>query len=74
MRKIMTIVGVWSQFIKLAPLGKLLDQQFNYIVIYTGQHFDDNMLAIFFPEMGIQQPGINLNIQGGGMARKQAEC
>ena len=53
MKKIMTIVGARPQFIKLAPLGGELDKQFNHIVVHTGQHFDDNMLDIFFQEMGI---------------------
>ncbi|MEK9657107.1 MAG: UDP-N-acetylglucosamine 2-epimerase (non-hydrolyzing) [bacterium] len=64
-KKILTIVGARPQFIKLAPLCKKIDQYYQHCVVHTGQHFDDNMSKIFFEEMGIRKPDINLNIRGG---------
>ena len=34
-------------------------------LIHTGQHYDDNMSDIFFRQMGIPAPAVNLNIGGG---------
>jgi UDP-N-acetylglucosamine 2-epimerase len=65
MKKVVTIVGARPQFIKFAPLGKELDQLFNHIVVHTGQHFDENMSQVFFEQMNIREPDINLAISGG---------
>ena len=61
-KKIITVVGARPQFIKLAPLGKLLDQDFNHYVVHTGQHFDENMSQVFFKQM-IKKKAISHNIK-----------
>ena len=61
----MTIVGARPQFIKLAPLAKLLDPISEHRIIHTGQHFDENMSQVFFEQMNIREPNINLAIAGG---------
>lgn len=60
---VISVVGVRPQFIKLAPLSSELRRQgYNEIIIHTGQHFDENMSRIFFDQMGIPEPDINLAI------------
>ena len=34
------IVGARSNFIKLAPVHKVLSKRFNHLIIHTGQHYD----------------------------------
>src|ERR1043166_5788922 len=67
--KIMTVVGTRPQFIKASALSRCINEEFkseiNEILVHTGQHYDDNMLAIFFEELGIPSPKYNLAISGG---------
>ena len=60
------IVGARPQFIKVAMVSRALrEQQVREIILHTGQHYDDNMSRIFFEELGIPQPDVNLGIGGG---------
>ena len=63
--KIVTVVGARPQFIKAAAGSRQLRKEHKEILIHTGQHFDDNMSAVFFREMGIPEPDYNLGVSGG---------
>lgn len=60
--KICTIIGVRPQFVKAAELSPILRKFHTEIVIHTGQHFDDNMSASFFRDLGLPEPDYNLGI------------
>ena len=66
--KIAFIVGARPQLIKLGPLAKKLNGHFNFVIVHTGQHFDENMSALFFKDLGIPSPDYNLNINRGSHA------
>ncbi len=64
--KLVTVIGARPQFIKAAPLCRAVrGAGHTEILIHTGQHYDDNMSGVFFDELDIPQPDLNLGIGSG---------
>ena len=68
--KILTIIGARPQFVKASVLSRAFAAypDIEEYLVHTGQHYDDNMSAVFFKELGLRQADQNLNIQGGSNA------
>ena len=68
MLKIYTVVGARPQFIKAAAVSRTIQNQFSdrvsETIIHTGQHFDHEMSQVFFDEMNIPKPQMDLAING----------
>ena len=67
MKKIASVVGARPNFIKLAPLHKLINDSkyaslFEHIIIHTGQHYDFKLSEIFFTEFSLPPPTYNLDV------------
>jgi UDP-N-acetylglucosamine 2-epimerase len=68
---VMTVLGARPQFIKAAPLCfALRDAGVRESLVHTGQHYDDRMSEIFFRELGIPRPAVNLGIGSGSHAHQ----
>ncbi len=67
MHKILTIIGARPQFIKASVVSRAIQQAegIEEIILHTGQHFDANMSDVFFNQLGIPKPDIQLDIHGG---------
>lgn len=64
--KVLTVVGARPQFIKAAPVSRALRAAgHTEILVHTGQHYDYGMSQVFFEEMGIPEPDVNLGIGSG---------
>lgn len=64
--KVLTVIGARPQFIKAAPVSKALRSAgHSEYLLHTGQHYDHLMSRIFFDEMGIPEPDINLSVGSG---------
>lgn len=75
MKKILHIVGNRPQFIKLAPLSRELQRRgYEDVILHTGQHYDENMSDIFFEELEIKKPEVNLQIGSGSHAEMTAKA
>jgi len=66
---------------KIAPLVKDIDRYnqqasgkgpVDYLVVHTGQHYDAKMSEVFFRELGIPEPDINLEVGSGSHAEQTA--
>jgi len=68
-KKILTVIGARPQIIKAAALSRAISTQFSdqleEILVHTGQHYDPNMSAVFFEELGIPKPHYNLAVGSG---------
>jgi UDP-N-acetylglucosamine 2-epimerase len=79
--KIVTILGARPQFIKAASVSKAIqdynfnnsDDQITEIIVHTGQHYDDNMSAVFFQELNIPKPQVNLSVGSGSHGWQTAQ-
>ena len=70
MKKIDLIVGARPNFIKAFPVYDTLNSagRFKLRLINTGQHYDENMADIFFRQLKMKQPDIDLMIGSGSHA------
>jgi UDP-GlcNAc3NAcA epimerase len=69
--KLVTIFGARPQFIKAAPVSRALRAAgLREIIIHTGQHYDDNMSALFFDELELPKPDYHLGVGPGTHGRQ----
>ena len=63
--RIITVIGARPQIIKAAALSRVIlndFQEIEEIIVHTGQHYDKNMSDIFFTELEIPKPQVNLKV------------
>jgi len=73
--KIVSVVGARPNFMKIAPLLKEWRQfpAIEHILVHSGQHYDDQLSTSFFRDLGLPDPGINLQVGSGSHAWQTAE-
>lgn len=73
--KLMLVAGARPNFMKVAPLIRAIQQRsdrLEYVLVHTGQHYDEGMSDIFFRDLGIPKPHHHLNVGSGTHAVQTA--
>lgn len=82
MIRLLTVIGARPQIIKAAALSRAVaawnaehsdNERVQELILHTGQHYDDNMSAVFFRELGIPEPDYNLHVGSGSHALQTAK-
>jgi UDP-N-acetylglucosamine 2-epimerase (non-hydrolysing) len=73
--RVLHVVGARPNLMKLAPVHRSLANipSIDQVVVHTGQHYDFNMSDVFFQQLGIPSPGINLQVGSASHAKQTAE-
>jgi UDP-GlcNAc3NAcA epimerase len=66
---VLSVVGARPQFVKAAPLSRALRRRVREVLVHTGQHYDREMSAAFFEELGIPEPDRHLGVGSGSHGR-----
>jgi UDP-N-acetylglucosamine 2-epimerase (non-hydrolysing) len=66
MASILHVVGARPNFMKVAPLmAALAHRGARQRLVHTGQHFDERMSGVFFEELGLPRPDVDLGVGSG---------
>ena len=71
---ILHVVGARPNFMKAAPVCQAMAEAgLRQTLVHTGQHYDDRMSAVFFDELGLPKPDLDLEVGSGSHAAQTAE-
>jgi UDP-N-acetylglucosamine 2-epimerase (non-hydrolysing) len=72
---ILHVVGARPNFMKLAPVMRALHKydHISQLLVHTGQHYASNMSDIFFQQLGVPQPDVNLEVGSGTHTEQTAK-
>jgi len=73
--KVITVAGTRPNFVKIAPLIKELERhkEVEQVFVHTGQHYDKQLSKLFFRDLKIPKPDINLEVGSGSHALQTGE-
>ncbi|MBM3495175.1 MAG: UDP-N-acetylglucosamine 2-epimerase (non-hydrolyzing) [Armatimonadetes bacterium] len=73
--EILHVVGARPNFMKAAPVLQALSPRPGVVqtLVHTGQHYDANMSGVFFDQLGMPRPDVNLDVGSGSHAWQTAE-
>ena len=60
--KIINVVGARPNFVKIAPIMEEMKKhpELDPVLVHTGQHYDEKMSKVFFEDLEIPRPDVNL--------------
>src|SRR6202140_428005 len=71
--RIVHVIGGRPNFMKASPVIRALSAfPVEQIVVHTGQHYDFNMSDVFFQQLGMPAPDVNLQVGSGSHAQQTA--
>jgi UDP-N-acetylglucosamine 2-epimerase (non-hydrolysing) len=68
------VAGARPNFMKLAPVARAISDagELRFRIVHTGQHYDEAMAEVFFRELGIPKPDVNLEVGSGSHGAQTA--
>ncbi len=74
-KKIINVVGARPNFMKAAPVVDALRKyaEWQVMLVHTGQHYDRTMSTLFFEELGLPEPDLNLQVGSSSHAQQTGE-
>jgi len=76
LNRILHVVGARPNFMKIAPIMREMARypaEFEQMLVHTGQHYDANMSQVFFDELELPKPDVNLGVGSGSHAQQTAQ-
>jgi UDP-N-acetylglucosamine 2-epimerase (non-hydrolysing) len=71
---ILHVVGARPNFVKAAPVLRGIKKRgLRQTLVHTGQHYDRNMSDVFFAQLEIPEPDVNLGVGSGSHASQTAD-
>ena len=72
--RIINVAGARPNFMKIAPLMEAFSARegIEPMLVHTGQHYDERMSDLFFRQLGIPEPDLNLGVGSGSHAQQTA--
>lgn len=73
--KILNVVGARPNFMKISPIIMAMNRypgRIEHLLVHTGQHYDHRMSKVFFDELGMPKPDIDLEVGSGSHAEQTA--
>ena len=73
--RVIAVAGARPNFMKIAPIAAQFSrhpERFALTLVHTGQHYDDKLSKVFFDELGIPRPDVNLEVGSGSHAQQTA--
>ena len=73
--KIINVVGARPNFMKIAPVIDAMSNhpdRIQHLLVHTGQHYDERMSQVFFDDLGMPKPDIDLGVGSGSHAQQTA--
>ncbi|MGH9201330.1 MAG: UDP-N-acetylglucosamine 2-epimerase, partial [Vicinamibacterales bacterium] len=67
------VVGARPNFMKMAAVYLAAAGRIHQTLIHTGQHYDQAMSGVFFDQLGVPAPDLNLEVGSGSHALQTAE-
>jgi UDP-N-acetylglucosamine 2-epimerase (non-hydrolysing) len=61
---------------KIAPVMRVManhSEEFEQVLVHTGQHYDNEMSGVFFDELELPAPDVNLEVGSGSHAQQTAQ-
>jgi UDP-N-acetylglucosamine 2-epimerase (non-hydrolysing) len=72
--KILSVIGARPNFMKIAPIcAELKGTDISHTLVHTGQHYDYRMSKLFFEDLGLPKPDIDLGVGSGTHAHQTAD-
>jgi len=73
--RILTVVGTRPEIIKMVPVIRALEKRASVelVIVHSGQHYDSEMSQVFFDELGLRKPDVDIGVGSGTHAQQTSK-